>query len=527
MHNSSTQLSHVDASLVKALLRIDAFPHPAEDIELMETHISWVILAGNYAYKIKKPVVLDFLDFGTLEKRRHFCEEELRLNRPWAPELYLDIVAVTGSADEPLMGGDGEALEYAVKMLRFDQDLRLDRQLEAGLLTVTDMKELGQNIAARHASAERPDPADRERIVGQAVHYVRENFDHLGDIIEADDFRFLQDWTERELAKHDATLRQRFDDGFVRDCHGDLHLGNLVRLPSGITTFDCIEFNPDLRNTDVFADVGFLAMDLTEKGHPELAAHFLNRYLERSGDYEGSVLLDLYFIYRCLVRAKVAVIRASERENDNAKTADLAEARDYCDLAARQAAYRKPVLLLMHGFSGSGKTRVSGDLMAALPAIRLRSDVERKRLFGLEESASSESEIGAGIYTDSADDRVYARLFELAARLLDSAHNVILDAAFLDADRRGEALAVAGNAGCTALIVSVSAPDNILRQRLRDRAAARRDASEAGVAVLEHQLANADELSDAERRIAVNCDNSVSPDVNELIKRVNHAATIR
>ena len=143
MHNSSTQLSHVDASLVKALLRNDAFPHPAEDIELMETHISWV--------------VLDFLDFGTLEKRRHFCEEELRLNRPWAPELYLDVVAVTGSADEPLMGGDGEALEYAVKMLRFDQDLRLDRQLEAGLLTVTDMKELGQNIAARNASAERPD----------------------------------------------------------------------------------------------------------------------------------------------------------------------------------------------------------------------------------------------------------------------------------------------------------------------------------------------------------------------------------
>ena len=518
MHNSSTQLSHVDASLVKALLRNDAFPHPAEDIELMETHISWVILAGNYAYKIKKPVVLDFLDFGTLEKRRHFCEEELRLNRPWAPELYLDVVAVTGSADEPLLGGDGKVLEYAVKMLRFDQDLRLDRQLEAGLLTVTDMKELGQNIAARHASAERLDPADRERIVGQAVHYFRENFDHLGDIIEADDFRFLQDWTERELAKHDATLRQRFDDGFVRDCHGDLHLGNLVRLPSGITTFDCIEFNPDLRNTDVFGDVGFLAMDLTEKGHPELAAHFLNRYLERSGDYEGVALLDLYFVYRCLVRAKVAAIRSRERGSEAERAVDIRDARDYAAMARRQATKGEPVLVIMHGLSGSGKTWLAERLMAALPAIRVRSDIERKRLFGLDEAAESGSGIGTGIYSPHASVETYERLFTLADCLLAAGHHVVLDAAFLRKKQRVSAKSIASSLGVDSVLICAEAPEDVLRSRIEQRSKQKGEASEADLAVLEYQLESAEPVrADG---AAINVDTSLDVDMENLVSRI-------
>lgn len=518
MHNSSSQLSHVDASLVKALLRNDAFPHPAEDIELMETHISWVVLAGNYAYKIKKPVVLDFLDFGTLEKRRHYCEEELRLNRPWAPELYLDVVAITGPADAPLVGGGGEALEYAVKMLRFDQELRLDRQLEAGLLTVADMKELGQNIAGRHAAAARPDPADRERLVGQAVHYFRENFDYLGDIIEAGDFRFLQDWTERELDKHGATLRQRFDDGFVLDCHGDLHLGNLVRLPSGITTFDCIEFNPDLRNTDVFADVGFLAMDLTEKGHPGLAAHFLNRYLERSGDYEGVALLDLYFVYRCLVRAKVAAIRSRERDSEDERAGDITDARGYAAMARRQATKGEPVLVIMHGLSGSGKTWLAERLMAALPAIRVRSDIERKRLFGLEEDADSGSGIGSGIYSPHAGVETYERLFTLADCLLAAGHRVILDAAFLKKKQRVSARSIASSLGVQSVTVCAHAPKDTLRSRIEHRAGMAEEASEADLAVLRYQLESVEPLErDA---IAISVDTSADVDIEAIVSRI-------
>ena len=521
MHNAGAKLEPIDASLVEALLRPEAFPHAVDDVETIETHISWVVLAGNYAYKIKKPVVLDFLDFGTLEKRRHFCEEELRLNRPWAPELYLDVVAITGPADAPAIGGDGDALEYAVKMLRFDQDLRLDRQLADGLLTVADMKELGQNIAARHAAAARPDPADRERLLEQALHYFRENFDHLGDILDADEFRLLHDWTERELEKHEATIKQRFDDGFVRDCHGDLHLGNLVRLPSGITTFDCIEFNPDLRNTDVFADVGFLVMDLTEKGHPDLAAHFLNRYLERSGDYEGAILLDLYFVYRCLVRAKVAAIRSREREDEDERAADVSEARDYAAMARRQASNGEPVLVLMHGLSGSGKTWLSERLMAALPAIRVRSDIERKRLSGLDETADSESGIGSGIYSPESSAETYERLYTLADNLLAAGHHVILDAAFLEKKRRVSARSVASSLGVPSVLVCAEAPVDVLRARIEKRAKQKDEASEADLAVLEHQLRTVDLPAPGEAALIV--DTSDEIDIDALVASVRSA----
>jgi aminoglycoside phosphotransferase family enzyme/predicted kinase len=518
LDNTGAQVVPIDASLVKALLRPDAFPHPAGNAELLETHISWVILAGNYAYKIKKPVVLDFLDFGSLEKRRHYCKEELRLNRPWAPELYLAVVAITGPADEPVIDGDGEVLEYAVKMLRFDQDLRLDRQLEGGLLSIADMKELGQNIAARHAAAPRSDAGDRGDLVGQAIHYFWENFDHLGSIIDDDDFRFLHDWTGRELEKHQTTLQQRVDDGFVRDCHGDLHLGNLVRLPSGITTFDCIEFNADLRNTDVFADVGFLAMDLTEKGHPELAAHFLNRYLERSGDYEGSVLLDLYFIYRCLVRAKVAAIRSREREGDDERAADISEACDYSAMARRHATKGEPVLVIMHGLSGSGKTWLSERLMAALPAIRVRSDIERKRLFGLDETANSASGIDSGIYSPDASAETYERLFMLADSLLAAGHHIVLDAAFLNKKQRVSARSIASSLGVESLLVCAAAPVDVLRLRIEERTKRSGIASEADLAVLEHQLKSAAPVARDEAAIRV--DTSGDVHIDELVKTI-------
>ncbi len=491
----------------------------------METHISWVILAGNYAYKIKKPVVLDFLDFGTLEKREHYCEEELRLNRPWAPELYLEVVTITGPAAEPKVGGDGEVLEYAVKMRRFEQDLRLDRQLANGRLTVADMKELGQNIAARHAAAQRPEPAERERLVKQAEHFFRENFDHLGDILDGAEFRYLRDWTEGELGQHEATFGQRFDDGFVCDCHGDLHLGNLVRLPSGITTFDCIEFNRDLRYTDVYADVGFLTMDLTEKGHPELAAHFLNRYLERSGDYAGAVLLDLYFVYRCLVRAKVAAIRSRERDSDAQRDDDIREARDYSGMALRQASKDEPMLIIMHGLSGSGKTWLAERLMAALPAIRIRSDIERKRLFGLDEAEESGSGIDSGIYTPEANERTYEHLFALARTLLASRHRVILDAAFLRKEQRGAAKRVAEELGLDAILVCADAPVEVLRRRIEKRATYRNEPSEANLAVLDHQLETAAAVGDDENAISV--DTSGEIDIAGLVTAILKRPTTR
>jgi aminoglycoside phosphotransferase family enzyme len=516
MHRPQSAVTSIDTRLVEALLCPRAFEHDAEDIELIETHISWVILAGDFAYKIKKPLVLDFLDFGTIERRKHFCEEEIRLNQPWASDIYLDVVPVTGTLETPRLGGEGEALEYAVRMRRFDQSLRLDAQLAAGLLTVADMKEMGRNIAERHSAAAIARPEQRDRLLQRTRHYVRENFRHVRDVISDKQYTFLHDWTERELARFDQTFGRRFDDGFVRDCHGDLHLGNLVRLPTGITTFDCIEFNPELRFSDLFADVTFLAMDLVEKGRHDLASHFVNRYLESTGDYAGMAVFDFYFVYRCLVRAKVAAIRSRERHRESERRGDVREARDYCDMARRQATPRKHGLVIMSGVSGSGKSWLSERIMAELPAIRLRSDIERKRLQGLAPEDRSESGLGTGLYSSAVSDATYARLFELATVVLETGHHVILDAAFLESGRREQARWVADHTGCRSILVRVVAPRDILRDRIRARG--KTSVSEAGVAVLEYQLDTEDAPTPREQAIVI--DNRDQPDVAEIVARI-------
>jgi len=505
-----------DAGLIEALLQPGAFSHAVDRVDLVETHISWVILAGDYAYKIKKPIVLDFLDFGSLDKRRACCEEEIRLNQPWAPDLYIDVVPIALRGARPVFGGDGEAVEFAVRMRRFDQGLRLDAQLDRGLLTPADMQQIGENIAARHTAAERSPAPQRERLVDATLFYIRENFQHLAGILGRDEHAFLHDWTEDALERLRPSIYRRFDDGCFRDCHGDLHLGNLVRLEQGITTFDCIEFNPDLRNTDVFADVAFLVMDLVERGRSDLAAHFLNSYLEVTGDYEGLAMLDLYFVYRCLVRAKVAAIRSREREAGAERDEDVRVARAYCDMARRQAGKGPRMLVVMSGLSGSGKTWLSGQLLASLVAIRIRSDVERKRLFGLEPSATSGSAYGEGIYSAEAGERTYTRLRELGRLVLCAGHHVILDAAFLKRDQRAAALAVGRDAGVGAILLRAEAPPDLLRQRVSRRSASSGEVSEAGPGVLERQLEDAEPLSPQEAAGALIVDTSASVDADAL-----------
>ncbi|MDH4107125.1 MAG: AAA family ATPase [Gammaproteobacteria bacterium] len=523
MHRSGTSCDG-GSSLVDGLLRAGAYEHPAESIELIETHISWVILAGDFAYKIKKSLVLDFLDFGDLQKRRHFCDEELRLNRPWAPDLYLDVVPITLDEGLPRIGGTGDPVEYALRMRRFDPGLRLDRQLASGRLAARDMKELGRVIAERHGSAPRVSAGRRDHYLTVTSDFMWDNFAAIEGAIGENVLGPLRDWTRAELERHEPLIAARFDAGRVRDCHGDLHLGNLVRLAGGIATFDCIEFNEDLRAIDVICDIAFLVMDLVEHDRADLAAQFLNRYLEAGGDYEGVALLDLFFVYRCLVRAKVAVIRAAERDDPALCKADLAEARRYCEMAGKQASKGEPLLVLMTGLSGSGKTWVSGQLMASLPAIRVRSDVERRRLFGLAETEASGSGVASGIYSSAAGRKVYARLCELAALLLQTRHNVILDAAFLRESERRDALQIAESAGYAALIVRAEAPEAVLRERILDRRARGTDASEADLAVLEFQLAKAEPLTADEMKRALVIDNQGPLDATRLAARARNLA---
>ncbi|MEW6330881.1 MAG: AAA family ATPase [Pseudomonadota bacterium] len=509
--------------LIQALHRPACYDHPVRDIRLVETHISWVLLTGPYAYKIKKPVDLGFLDFSTLEKRRFFCEEELRLNRRLAPSLYLEVVAITGAPEAPVLHGPGAAIEYAVKMVQFPEEARLDRILARGELGPSHVDLLAQELAGFHG---RIAVADSDQPFGDPEHVyqpVRENFIQIRSRLEAGDeapLRRLESWSEQRFTGLRKTLEQRKREGFIRECHGDAHLANMVWLEERAMLFDCLEFSPNLRWIDVMSELAFVVMDLDDRGRPDLARRTLNAYLEHSGDYAGLAVFRFYQVYRALVRAKVACIRLCQSGvSDAEKNRGRGEYRGYIDLAERYTRPAPPALVITHGLSGSGKTWLSQQLLEAFDAVRVRSDIERKRLHGLAPLARSGSGIDSGIYTAQAGQRTYAHLAQLAATILHAGHTVIVDAAFLKHAQRDQLRAVAEELRVPFVMLDIRTPEDILRQRLRQRAAQEHEVSEAGLTVLDHQLATREPLTDTEQRQTL-CVEGGAPDVSMLEQQV-------
>jgi len=300
--------------LFAALLDPACYPHPVAGVRVLETHISWVLLTGEYAYKIKKPVGLGFLDFSSLELRRHYCEEELRLNRRLAPELYLDVVEIRGTPGAPRIGGEGPLLEYAVRMREFPQAALASRALASGAFGAAEVDALAALVARFHEGALRAPESERFGSPDVVLADALQNFEQLLPLVKsAPDDRALRElrlWTKREFAARGEALAARRKQGFVRECHGDLHLRNIVLLDGRPVPFDCIEFNAELRWIDVMSEVAFLAMDLEDRGRRDLAWRFLGRYLEATGDYAGLAVLPFYLVYRALVRAKVHLLRS-------------------------------------------------------------------------------------------------------------------------------------------------------------------------------------------------------------------------
>jgi hypothetical protein len=473
-------------------------------------------------------VNLGFLDFSTLGARRHFCEAELRLNRRTAPGLYLEVIAIGGSESAPVLGGGGAAIEYALKMRRFEQDALLDRMARRGELAAQHIDALARGVAAFHAGIER---AGSDRAFGTAERILApalQNFDQMLELVRAKTdlalLARLRDWTEREHAALAAVFDARKRDGWVRECHGDLHLGNVALLDGVPTPFDCIEFSEDLRWIDVMNEIAFLMMDLFDHRLPRLAFRFLNAYLELTGDYAGTRVLRFYAVYRALVRAKVSCMRAHQSGITAREKSEIEqEYRRHLHLAERLAAPAHAALLVMHGLSGSGKTSVAQGLVEALGAVRLRSDVERKRLYGLAPQARSGSEPDAGLYAPGANERTYERLAGLAREVLAARYPVIVDAAFLKRALRARFAELANAAGATFAIASCTAPAATLRARVAAREHAARDASEAGLAVLERQLASQEPLAadEAAHTLAIDTEHGAgAPEAAALARRL-------
>ncbi len=482
-------------TLVRALLEPHRYPGEVGRVELVQTHISWVLLAGAFAYKIKKPVVLPFLDFSTLALRKKYCDDELRLNRRFSSAIYLEVVGIFNTPLDPKFEGSGVPIEYAVKMHRFDAAARLDRVCTRGELRAGHLSGLADTLVAFHATAQQAPSGSRYGSPAAVMVPMRDNLRDLraglprGVVSER--LRALQDWTETQFELLAPLLQVRQQLGWVRECHGDLHMANLTLIEQQVQMFDCIEFSDDLRWIDVASEIAFVYVDLVAHAQPGLANWFINEVWERTGDYEAALVFRFYAVYRALVRAKVSAIRLRQENLGEAETMALVT------LAEGLVVPQPLRLVITHGLSGSGKTTASSALLQSdthASTVRVRSDTQRKRLYGLAGSARSESGTGAGIYTPDADARTYQRLLDLSATLLGAGWSVIVDATFLKHADRQTFRELAQRAGAAFLILAPEATAEQLRERILARALQGQGASEATLDVLARQLCEIEPL---------------------------------
>ena len=484
--------------LVQRLLEPAAYPHPTDGIRLVETHISWVFLTGPFAYKVKKPVDFGFLDFTTLERRRGFCEAEVQISGRFAPEIYIGAVPITGSADEPRVEGAGPPIEWAVKLVQFDEAERLDNLFAAGRLTAGDCERLGAAIARVEESLAVADAGSGWGTAAQvrvaAATICGRLRDARPDIAER--IVRLDRWIGRELDTAAQVITERLAGGRVRECHGDLHLANIVIHGGHMMAFDAIEFSPELRWIDVANDVAFLAMDLRSRGRPDLAAHVVSSWMETANDHAAAAVLPIYEVYRAVVRAGVAALRG---DRDGPPGSAREETDRYLDLAERLTGRGRPRLFATCGVSGSGKTTLAADVIGACNAVRLRSDVERKRLAGMR---PTERPIDAAheqaLYGEAASRRVYERLATVAGTLLAAGMSVVIDAACNRRWQREMLAATARDCGVPLVWLDFEMPAEAVLARVAARAAAGTDASDASIDVVRAQLTEREPITEAE-----------------------------
>ncbi len=516
--------------LVEAMSNPEFYPHRSQGVELIQTHISYIFIAGDYVYKVKKAVDFGFLDFTTLEKRRHYCNEEIRLNRRLAREIYLGVVEICEDADGNLFLGKGAGtVEYAVKMKRLPQERMLSTLLPEGKVDKSIMKPIAGKMVDFHENAATGGEID---LVG-GVETIRknhdENFEQTGPYINItipeNSYRFIRSYIYRFMEEQLPLLKKRVAAHRIRDCHGDLHIEHIC-ITDDILIFDCIEFNERFRYSDVAAEVAFLAMDLDYNGYPDYADAFKNHYIKYSGDDEINTLLNFYRCYYAYVRGKVTSFRIDDEAIQKEERKKAAEtAIRYFDLAYTYAArLEKPSLILVAGLMGTGKSVLAKNIAPRLGAEILRSDILRKEILNIYPTERYYEDFGKGIYTDDISRKTYQRALDLAEEKLIEGKSVIIDASYKDRDERIKAADTAGRLNAGFFVIECFCPDEIIKKRLDSRMADVDEASDGRWEIFQTQKDKFDEITEVQK-ITIDTSLTEEESVRKAIEEISKLKT--
>lgn len=518
-----SEITYKSSLLIEAFMRADFYNHPVGIIQLIETHISWVVLTGDYAYKIKKNINLGFLDFSSLKNRQYYCEEELRLNQRLAEDIYLQVLPISINKNRFQLNDKGDVVEYVLKMKQFSSSGELDNLLDTGQLKNSHIDSFAKLISGFHRLVERSTKDDHYGLANYIYKPINENFEQIRKFSSqtqlSETLSKLEVWSQSNFKHLQLIFKQRKEQGYVRECHGDMHLHNMTWFNNKPVLFDCIEFNPDLRWIDVISDIAFFLMDLQKKNRLNFSQRFLDKYLQITGDYTGLRLLVFYLVYRALVRAKVEAITAAQADiSRKHKSAAESSLCDYVKLAVTYTQVNTRRLIITHGFSASGKSTVSQQLLENSKLIRIRSDVERKRIFNYLNKNDSMSDVGTDIYSLNATQKTYEKLLALSSQILDSGFSVLVDAAFLKYEQRCKFQNLAQEKNINYVILDVTASDDVLRQRIQNR---KHDISDADLNVLEDQLKSSEIFRNQELTHVITVDTEKYLNIEILIDQIN------
>jgi len=512
--------------MVNGLLQPTAYPEPTTRVRLEQTQMSFVFLTDGYAYKVKKPVDLGYLDYTTLEKRLHFCNKELELNRRLCANAYLGVVKITRRNNSFVIGGEGGAIEYAVKMRRLPAEHMMDSLLEKNGVTDDMIDSLAERIAVFHRQADTNKEISAFGDIETIIQNTEENFSqtdrYIGKTISRWQLERIMEYTRRFIAQNKPLFEERVREGHIRDCHGDLHTAHIC-FEDGICIYDCIEFNDRFRYGDVAAEVAFLAMDLDHHGHADLSRSFVNKYIGFSGDEGLKKLLPFYKCYRAYIRGKVACFKLDDpyiRPEERRQTRETAAG--YFDLACAYIK-SKPSLFITVGLVGSGKSTLAQALAKRMGMTVISSDVTRKRLASVPRSEHRFEEFDSGIYSPDFSRRTYDTMF-----ILDDGGSVVLDASFIKATERQKAAEIAAEAGAQFFTLECNLDEELTRQRL-DHRLEEESVSDGRWEIYQLQQRLLDSVCEIplQKRVIIDTSQPVAEIVRYVLDRINEEGEVK